>query len=221
MKARTVTLRSRAGDALGLIKDPQEYIQSHWARGKFFEARMLEYIYWHFKGRTFVDVGSNIGNHVLFFAKFCKPRRVVSVEPVAASLAHQCEVLRLNGVEGGVHFFNVALSDREGRGAMRPWETNPALLSGSMSLGEGDEVDVTTLDALDLRGVNVLKVDVEGHELAVLRGGRKLLERERPHIFAEFLSKKALEGVERFLAGFGFYRKGAVFQDARAVEFAA
>ncbi|NIP84985.1 MAG: hypothetical protein GTO03_05265, partial [Planctomycetales bacterium] len=74
------------------------HIQAHWLRGEFFETRLLEYIYWHFKGRVFVDVGSNIGNHTLFFAKFCRPKGVISIEPHAPSLAHQVEVLQTNGV---------------------------------------------------------------------------------------------------------------------------
>jgi FkbM family methyltransferase len=221
VSGQVVEIESRAGKALGLVRDPGDYIQQHWLRGRFFEERLLEYIYWHFKGRVFVDVGSNVGNHSLFFAKFCQPKMVVSVEPHAGAVAHQREVMELNGVAKAVRTFDVALSDREGRGAMRPWESNPALRSGSMTLVEGDEVDVTTLDSLGLSGVNVAKIDVEGHEMAVLRGGREFLERCRPHLFVEVLSRKAYQGVKAFLEGLGYKQVGDVFQDARTVEFAA
>src|ERR1700690_1550585 len=80
-----------------LVKDPSEYLQSHWVRGDFYEydlygsdpvrraagyvldrvasrvrhtrrLGMLRYIGEHYSGGTFVDVGSCLGNHTLFFA---------------------------------------------------------------------------------------------------------------------------------------------------------
>jgi hypothetical protein len=49
-------------------------------------------------------------------------------------------------------------------------------------------VELRPLDAVsdDLgRPVSVIKLDVEGHEDLVLRGGRRLLERDRPVVFME------------------------------------
>jgi hypothetical protein len=49
-------------------------------------------------------------------------------------------------------------------------------------------VEVTTLDAFfdeHERAPNFLKIDVEGHELAVLNGARRLLEQYRPTILVE------------------------------------
>jgi hypothetical protein len=41
------------------------------------------------------------------------------------------------------------------------------------------------LDEFELTNVGFVKIDVEGHELAVLRGASKLIERERPNVFVE------------------------------------
>ena len=47
------------------------------------------------------------------------------------------------------------------------------------------EVEATTLDAQDLDRVRLLKIDVEGHELAALRGGIGLIERCHPVLVVE------------------------------------
>ena len=65
---------------------------------------------------------------------------------------------------------------REGRSSLEP------------HLGEGFErltVPARRLDSFDLDRVRLIKIDVEGHELAVLRGGATLLERDHPVLVVE------------------------------------
>lgn len=216
-----VGIRSRAGDAKGLIKDPREYMQNIWRKkGEFFEQRMLEYIYWHYKARVFVDVGSCIGNHSLFFAKFCEPKHVISIEPHAPSVAHQKELLKLNGVDRRVTVHQYAVGDAVGRGRLEPWDLKHPFASNR--LVEGDEVDVTTLDILldGVRHVNLMKIDVEGYELKVLHGAAEFLRRERPCLFVEFRTKASYRDCSQFLSdGYGYRQTGSVFQDATVFEF--
>ncbi len=58
-----------------------------------------------------------------------------------------------------------------------------------MDEATGSEIDVTTLDSLveplGIRNVSFVKIDVEGHEARVLRGGRKLFSEHRPVIAME------------------------------------
>jgi len=222
VSGKIVTIASRAGSAQVVVKDPQEIIQGRaWMKGRFWEDRMLEYIYWHYKSRVFVDIGSAHGNHTLFFAKFCEPSRVISVEPVRTSMEHQFENLRLNGVQSKVIPHCCALSDAPGRGAMIPREQHVSLVLGSHTLKQGDEVKVTTLDILmgDISHVNLVKIDVEGHELEVLKGGEEFIARQRPALFLEVLSRGHHRRVTEWLAQFGYSQVGSAFQDARTVEF--
>ncbi|NIP84943.1 MAG: FkbM family methyltransferase [Planctomycetales bacterium] len=214
-----VEINSRAGEALGLVLDPTEYIQNVWRTGHFFEERLLEYIYWHYKGRVFIDVGSCIGNHTLFFAKFCQPKHVVSIEPHPASAEHQRQLLKLNGVQRAVTLHQVAVSDRAGRGRLRPWDARHPFASNELL--DGDEVDVTTLDELlpDMKHVNLVKIDVEGHELKVLDGAREFLKRNRPSLFVEFRKRANYHRATEWLAGYGYRQSGSVFQDATVFEF--
>lgn len=50
--------------------------------------------------------------------------------------------------------------------------------------GEGD-IPLTTLDSFDLEGVDFIKLDCEGYELFALRGGEKMLKRDKPVVIVE------------------------------------
>lgn len=67
-------------------------------------------------------------------------------------------------------------------------------LSGTADLSKGMDrrcVPTIRLDDADLGRVSLLKVDVEGHELAVLRGARELLERHHPMLIIEVEERHA------------------------------
>ncbi|MCF6526136.1 FkbM family methyltransferase [Streptomyces sp. JJ36] len=67
------------------------------------------------------------------------------------------------------------------------------------------EVRCVPLDALDLRAVTVLKVDVDGSEQAVLRGAQRTLARDRPALFVELETRIQPPGpVLELLAGHGY-----------------
>jgi FkbM family methyltransferase len=80
------------------------------------------------------------------------------------------------------------------------------------------EVDITTLDAFFAdrpRGPNFLKIDVEGHELAVLHGGREVLAKYKPTLLVECEGRHRPEGDVRpvfdFLRSLGYV--GMFFQN--------
>ena len=58
-----------------------------------------------------------------------------------------------------------------------------ALINDTSS--DGDHVRVLTVDGLGLDAVNLLKIDVEGMELSVLRGADETIERYRPTVYLE------------------------------------
>jgi len=216
-----VDISTRAGEARAVVHDVKEYIQGAcWNKGMFYETRLLEYIYWHFKGRVFVDVGSNIGNHTLHFAKFCSPSHVISIEPVAEAMVIQKEVLALNGLKN-VTFHECAASNYNGRGAMIGWEKNPSYYLTCGQLHDGDEVDVRTLDTLlaDVKGINVLKIDVETKESQVLEGAVGILDEHKPALFVEFRKKPDYAWCKEFLRQFGYRQVGSHFQEGQVFEF--
>lgn len=99
-----------------------------------------------------------------------------------------------------VRLFNVALSDYRGRASFQHVVDRPAR-SGLLKVDYPDpdqevreiSVEVTTLDAVipeDVR-VEFIKIDVEGAELAVLRGGRRVIGSNRPTVIFEHGHERA------------------------------
>lgn len=197
-----------------LLRPPLQRIQSLWERGRFYERAMLDYVYVHFSGGTFVDVGSNLGNHTLFFAMYCSPDLVISVEPVVGYLRHQQRNLTLNKLGSDrVVTHNVAVSDAPGTGKMIKGESNPSPRArwswhrGMHELKEGDgKTVVTTLDLLlgDVSDVALIKLDIEGSELKALAGAAELLTREQPVLFLEATPESRHKNYAKFLKQFGY-----------------
>jgi hypothetical protein len=68
-------------------------------------------------------------------------------------------------------------------------------------------VPVAPLDAFDLRDVSFIKIDVEGHELEVLRGARGTIKREAPNVLIEVEQRQLdhpMQTVFDLLEGWGF-----------------
>ncbi|MCP9476014.1 MAG: FkbM family methyltransferase [Nitrospira sp.] len=139
------------------------------------------------EGGTFVDVGANIGYFTKFASKLVGARgRVFAFEPMPAAL----RLLRMNTAPlPNVTIFPVALSDTKG---MATFYVRKKGDMSSLSYDSGATpvpVTVSTLDEslADQARIDLIKIDVEGSELEVLRGGRLILQRHRPIVYFEFL----------------------------------
>ncbi|WP_437075100.1 FkbM family methyltransferase [Streptomyces sp. enrichment culture] len=136
---------------------------------------------------TAVDVGGWYGP---WTRRLSRPaRRVVTVEPVP----HLARLLAAT-VPANVRVIQAAAGDRPGTARLwlPPGDTGDR---GVSSLVRRDiharalPVRVVALDDLGLREVGFIKVDVDGSELAVLRGATALLTRDRPALLVELESR--------------------------------
>ena len=124
-----------------------------------------------------VDVGANFGFWALAAAS--RGCRVIAVEPVPETRARLAANAARNGLAERVEIVAAALSDADGPLSI----SVPGGESGQASAhpgGSGDsatfDVAATTLDGLlGDRPARFLKIDVEGHEPAVLRGAARVL----------------------------------------------
>jgi FkbM family methyltransferase len=82
---------------------------------------------------------------------------------------------------------------------------NPANLPGASSY-QTKLSRVTTLDSFDLDHVTFVKIDVEGHELEVLRGAETTLAKWRPMLLVEVKSGNSA-AVDEFLTNRGYLRR--------------
>jgi FkbM family methyltransferase len=154
-----------------------------------------------------IDAGANIG--AMTGALAARAGEVWAFEPhpdVFRSL--EANVARFAGLPGfaPTRAFDLALSDSDGEARLESPEgfaDNRGL--GRLAEGGGIPVRTARLDRLlEGREVGVMKVDVEGHELAVLRGAAESLAAGRVrHVLFE--DHGGLDSpVCRFLEGLGF-----------------
>jgi|SRR5437899_4522421 len=134
-------------------------------------------------GMVFVDVGAHIGEYALLAAqRVGRTGEVHAFEPNPLVFAVLAENVRLNGLDQIV-MRPWAVSSAEGDVAfdLHPEPALSALASGAASTDRArhvERVPAVTLDGyLAGRRADLIKIDVEGAELLVVRGGRSLLAR--------------------------------------------
>jgi FkbM family methyltransferase len=148
---------------------------------------------------TFVDIGAHTGDFTLAIADI-PGLDLVAIEPQPGAMA----TLRQRAATAGIPVRTVetALSDKPGtlrlavpvlENGDRIWEWGSiakdfaAIAADHPEIVGTQEVDVavTTLDALGLHNVRSIKLDAEGAEYEVLRGGKTLLSTQRPIVSVE------------------------------------
>lgn len=174
-----------------------------------------------FSQQVAVDVGANIGNHSLFLARHFA--RVVAFEPNPDTLAMLTCNVALALPAGRVEVVPVGLGDRNGEFSFLQNESGNLGGSGFefagvrggrevvCSLRRGDEL--LGPDRLGAR-VGLIKLDVEGAELAALQGLRDTLQRDRPVLLFESNRPDGPQGGEALLA----WLRSQGYQDFWSVE---
>jgi FkbM family methyltransferase len=121
-----------------------------------------------------VDIGANIGLWSRIMERDFA--LVTAIEPVAS----HCECFRKNVKRTKVR--QVALGSEPGRVMIN---VPPLHVASAHVSDEGEEVELVTLDSLKLGRVDFVKIDVEGYEFDVVRGGENLIRMSRPVIIVE------------------------------------
>jgi len=144
-------------------------------------AQLLPYVN---KRRVAIDVGAHVGywsrrlvqdfNHVYAF------------EPESENV----ECLRTNVTEPNITIIQVALSSAS---CTLKFSKNIENSGMSHIAYEGSYVECEPLDLWNLDDVDLIKIDVEGHEISVLRGAEKTILRNRPVLFVEILNSTPTE----------------------------
>ena len=183
------------------------------------------------KDKTALDIGANIGNHSIFLANYFK--NVYAFEPNPVTY----EVLKINCTFAAEHKnitpVNNGLSDREGS---LPFYINRSNIGGSQiidvnheSIKDAIQINVKTLDQLnELKDARValIKIDVEGHELNVLKGAKDTISKNMPAILFEQSAPEIIDGsssVIKYLEDLGYeffiIKKNFYFGDSIVAKF--
>jgi FkbM family methyltransferase len=159
-------------------------------------------------GDLFIDVGANIGLYTIWACE--KGAHVLALEPAADTFALLCENVALNGYKADL--IRAAAGARDGIGTL----TSGRDCTNRLDPAGDEEVRVVTIDSLLAgRVAQGMKIDVEGHELAVLMGSRDALASGRILLMqiewndaSESAANDDRRPIADLLAGFGyrFYR---------------
>jgi FkbM family methyltransferase len=207
------SLRRVNRDGSEFILDLSEYMQ--WLIYFGIRTEPRETLYAMIKpGMQVIDVGANIGETTLRFAKLIgKEGRVISFEPFPATFSKLQANISLNKDRTNITAVNKALGD------------HPAVLHMKTAAGNSGEnrIDAiggnTPVDAVRLDDwlqehpeikPDFIKIDVEGFEMKVLRGADKTLRTLAPVLFMEvnpeFLSRAgdSADELMRYLSAHGY-----------------
>jgi FkbM family methyltransferase len=144
-------------------------------------------------GMTVLDVGAHAGLYSLIASKRVGPLgRVIAFEPSPRERERLAAHVRLNKA-ANVVVEPVALGEEDGEADLFVVDAEEtgcnSLLPGEVGPGHAVRVPLRSLDGYAIRAglerVDVIKMDVEGAELSVLRGARALIARTRPVVLCE------------------------------------
>lgn len=192
----------------------------------FYEETLLFYLASHIKKNiNIVDVGANIGNHAVFFGKFMA-KNIICFEPHEEHVKYLKMNLAQNAIENA-HVFSCALSSTKGHAIIKPPEKelqNSGMTQIEIVSERNDDqntVETVTLDAilreeLSISKIDLLKIDVEGHELSVLEGASETIEKCLPVIVFEANTQRHYEEISAFLSHYN-YKQWRYFAPANYV----
>jgi FkbM family methyltransferase len=196
------------------IKDAVDYQLTKAPALYLFVERFREWVNWDKRvylsfvrpGDIALDVGANVGAHTVFLSHLVGKRgRVLAFEPLPANIDALKETLRRRARHPNIAILPVAVGNSvssEKSVMMKvpgddltqaslavqttgSWEGKPAVREVAVPLTSLD----TSKDVQSLRHIELVKIDVEGGELDVLRGGSQTLSRHLPLIYCEAYDK--------------------------------
>ena len=162
------------------------------------------------KLRVVYDIGANWGYYPLLLGT--EPRfrgHVHAFEIGPRTVRDLRRVVAGAGLSGRVTVHGFGLSERDGEARLsREKHSYLSRIVGGDYRGAAERVRVCRLDRLDLPPPDLIKLDVEGHEAAVLRGAAGTLARHQPLIVIESwhdpMDRERMLAPLRLLAGLGY-----------------
>ncbi|MBI1725713.1 MAG: FkbM family methyltransferase [Candidatus Rokubacteria bacterium] len=156
-------------------------------------------------GMTVWDIGANVGLYTLPSARVVAPAGcVVAFEPMPRNLHFLRRHLALNGL-AGVAVCEAAVSDRAGTLRMKEGDSPSEFHADP---GGDWEVTAITLDEWlsenEALPPDVVKIDVEGSDDAVLRGGARSFAKYRPPIYLALHGERQRRACAQLLVAWGY-----------------
>ena len=174
------------------VANRNDVVQSYHQWGKFYEAEQLRaHLRLIFHYSTVIDVGANVGNHTIFYALNTSAKKIYPFEPNPTAHFILTKSLSFNefGSRVDLKYSNFAVGEQTQKVYIaQEVEDNLGATHFTVVRPQPDarEVECRRLDDLAMEGpISLMKVDVEGMEMAVLQGAENLIDTHRPSIAIE------------------------------------
>lgn len=156
------------------------------------------------KSDVVIDIGANTGDWTIYCSKVINVKKIYAFEPLKYNYYWAKNLLDINRCENTT-LYNYAISDFEGE---RKFEYTGNMLGEiNTKLEKKTEViKFKTLDSFKLQ-CDILKIDVEGFELDVLKGSLNTIRNHKPKIILETHTKKLRQECNDLLNKEGYRLK--------------
>lgn len=203
-----------------VISDEKDVIQKCHMSGFYYEQEELDIISEHFpKNGVFVDIGTNVGNHLVFTATYLEALRLIPIECSPNAIRLLRHNVAMNGLLDRVDLgkLGYAVGSSEYFADMHFTQSHN-LGSGRVRKSTSGKIQVVLGDHL-LAGekqIDFIKIDVEGLEIEVLLGLRNTITKFRPLMFVE-VDKRNIDMFEEHLVSIE-YEKVTSYQRYRSLD---
>ncbi len=163
------------------------------------------------KDRIALDIGASIGCHSNYFSRNITVSKTIAFEP--ASDNYGVLVANSNNKSKAFECEKIALTSTNGKAwlSMAGWGAGQHSLARKLTCkgASGEEVNCHSLDSYleshghSLSGVGIMKIDVEGNELDVMKGAMKTITASRPIIMFES-EQESFNAICVFLLDYGY-----------------
>jgi len=187
---------------------------SIWLLGAFERRTVAAYSRYVRPGMTVLDIGANIGAHTLPLARLAGANgTLIAIEPTAWALGRLKTNVALNPeLASRIRPHQAMLVDRAdvalpgtlyASWPLQAGDVHPVLRAQAKSTAGADAVTLDTLLAREgITHVDFVKLDVDGHECSVLRGGMTMFKRDKPVMVLElspYILEEAGDSIDALL----------------------
>lgn len=183
--------------------------------------------------KTVIDIGASVGEFTGIFAELFPDARIYAFEPLLDCFEQLRKVAKQ--YQGRVEVFNIALGTQEGSFDFNRSSWAPASSFREMSDlhkenyphsggSETVKVDVKTLDKvfenIDLRKNVFIKMDVQGFEDEVIKGGLEVIKESKVLVIecslqSTYEGEPMFDGIYNLVHSIGFEYRGSLKQSIR------
>lgn len=160
-----------------------------------------------------LDIGSNIGNHSLYWCNERNAKLVYAFEPYPYTYKILEKNVIANNLENRLKIFPFGISDEITKGSVEGFCSTNIGGTGFEKNPDGD-FDFKTLDSLSIpEKIDLIKIDVEGKEMDVIKGGMETIKKNLPIIVIETFSNKDWIEAQLFPLGYELFDQNYAMRD--------